>query len=57
MLYDGVLRRDRYVIEALRKAGIPTVMVTSGGYTDDSHRLIADTATWVLETMDKMPRV
>jgi len=38
---DDVLRRDLFVIEQLRGRGIPTVAVTSGGYSEMSHRLIA----------------
>lgn len=40
---DGVLRRDRLVLDELRRRGIPVAMVTSGGYTGASHRLIART--------------
>lgn len=43
---EAVLRRDRYVIESLENAGIPWVMVPSGGYTDASHKLLADTVIW-----------
>lgn len=38
---EGVRERDRLVFAALRARRIPTVMVTSGGYTDASHRCIA----------------
>lgn len=37
-----VLERDRLVIEAAVSRGIPVAMVPSGGYTDDSHRLLAN---------------
>jgi acetoin utilization deacetylase AcuC-like enzyme len=47
---EGVIERDRHVVNNLRDLGLPTVMLTSGGYTDKSHRLIADTAGWALET-------
>jgi histone deacetylase 11 len=47
---EGVGERDRHVIRTLRELGLPTVMLTSGGYTDKSHRLIAGTAVWALET-------
>jgi len=40
---DDVLRRDLFVVEQLRSRGIPTVVVTSGGYSEESHRLIAST--------------
>jgi histone deacetylase 11 len=42
--YDGVAARDRAVVDALAVRGIPTVVVTSGGYSSLSHRLIADLA-------------
>jgi histone deacetylase 11 len=42
----AVLERDRYVIESLEKLGIPWVMVPSGGYTEESHKLVADTVVW-----------
>jgi histone deacetylase 11 len=37
-----VLERDVFVIDALRKRGIPTMMVLGGGYTTESYRLVAD---------------
>ena len=39
---EHVLERDRFVIESSVSAGIPLTMVPSGGYTDDSHRLLAN---------------
>lgn len=54
---EGVVERDRHVITTLRDLGLPTVMLTSGGYTDKSHRLIADTAGWALETYAGLKRV
>jgi histone deacetylase 11 len=48
---EAVLRRDRYVIESLESAGIPWVMVPSGGYTDESHRLLAGTVAWACGRM------
>lgn len=47
---EGVAERDRHVIHTLRDLGLPTVTLTSGGYTDKSHRLIAGTAAWALES-------
>jgi histone deacetylase 11 len=44
----GVTARDRTVIDALASRGIPTVIVTSGGYTRISHKLIAETAQHLL---------
>jgi histone deacetylase 11 len=43
---EAVLERDRYVIQSLEKRGIPWVMVPSGGYTEESHKLVADTVVW-----------
>jgi len=45
---DGVLRRDRIVLEELSRRRIPTAMVTSGGYTEASHRMIARTVQFLL---------
>jgi len=47
--YDGVVKRDRYVIDQLTQRGIPTVVMTSGGYTNQSHKLIAELAKIVIE--------
>jgi histone deacetylase 11 len=44
--HDGVLERDRFVIESLRRQEIPWVMVTSGGYSEESHKLVAATVVW-----------
>lgn len=46
---EGVFERDRFVIDELSRRGIPCLMLPSGGYTRESYRLIARTATWVLE--------
>lgn len=46
---EGVMTRDRMVINALAERKIPTVIVTSGGYTDRSHALIAGLALLVVE--------
>jgi histone deacetylase 11 len=46
---DGVLRRDVFVVEELRKRGIPTLMLLSGGYTPVSYRLVADSVIRLLE--------
>lgn len=37
-----ILKRDVFVVDELRKRGIPSVMVLSGGYTKESYRLVAD---------------
>ena len=42
--YAGVAARDRLIVDTLAERGIATVIVTSGGYSDASHRLIADLA-------------
>lgn len=42
--YDAVRKRDRFVIEQLIQRKIPTVIMTSGGYSKDSYKLIADLA-------------
>ena len=46
--YDGVIERDKYVIESLVSRGIPTVIMTSGGYTKQSYQLIAALAQTVI---------
>jgi len=46
---EGVVARDAIVLDALAGQGIPTVIVTSGGYTAKSHELIARLARQVLE--------
>jgi histone deacetylase 11 len=50
---QGILERDRFVFQTLTNAGIPWVMVLSGGYTRDSHRLVADSITSVLQSWGK----
>jgi histone deacetylase 11 len=47
---DGIYERDRFVIDAVTRRGIPCVVLPSGGYTRQSYRLVARTAAWVLET-------
>lgn len=44
---EGVMARDRFVLETLVQRRIPTVIVTSGGYTRRSHQLIAELAVAV----------
>ena len=46
---EDVLERDLYVIDLLRRRGIPVAMLTSGGYTRDSYRLIAATVEQLLQ--------
>lgn len=45
---EGILERDRFVIEQLAGRRLPTVMLLSGGYSPESYRLVADTVEWVL---------
>ena len=45
--YADVIKRDRMVIDALRARKIPTVVITSGGYSSASHKLIAELATYI----------
>lgn len=44
-----IRERDLFVIGELRKRGIPTVMVLSGGYTKQSFKLVADSVIPLLE--------
>jgi histone deacetylase 11 len=54
---DDVLRRDLFVVELLREMQIPTIIVPSGGYTQESYRMLAVTATSLLERYgDAQPR-
>ncbi|WP_185236339.1 histone deacetylase family protein [Teredinibacter franksiae] len=46
--FEHVVERDRYVLEALKKIAAPTVVLTSGGYTGESHKLVAECAKLVL---------
>jgi histone deacetylase 11 len=43
---EGVRARDRFVLDLLRSAHIPLVMVTGGGYSAASYQLIAETITY-----------
>ncbi len=47
--YEGVQARDNLIVDTLATRGIPTVVVTSGGYSDASHRLVADLAIHLVE--------
>jgi len=44
--FEDVVARDRIVIEACRERGIPWLMVTSGGYSAESWRMISETVCW-----------
>lgn len=48
--YDAVKERDRFVVDLLREKNIPTVIMTSGGYSNDSYKLIADLASYLIRT-------
>lgn len=48
--YDSVNERDRFVIDLLRDKNIPTVIMTSGGYSKDSFKLVADLASYLIRT-------
>jgi len=47
---QGVLERDRFIFHTLTDAGIPWVMVLSGGYTRQSYQLVAQSAAYVVKT-------
>jgi len=46
---DAIRERDLYVVGELRRRGIPTVMLLSGGYTKQSYQLVADSVIGILE--------
>ncbi len=46
---EAIRQRDRFVIEQMTGRGIPTLILPSGGYNKASHRLIADTAGFIIE--------
>ncbi|NEQ35191.1 MAG: histone deacetylase [Okeania sp. SIO3I5] len=43
----GVLERDKFVFKNLTEANIPWVMVLSGGYTQQSYKLIANSISYL----------
>jgi len=45
---DGVLARDRFVIESLRTPVVPTVIVLGGGYGDEAWSYTARFLSWLL---------
>ncbi len=51
---QGILARDRFVFQTLTNAGIPWVMVLSGGYTQESYQLVADSVADVLQTWGRI---
>ncbi len=44
---EAIGERDRLVLDALAGGEIPTVIVTAGGYSEESHRLVAQLALYV----------
>jgi histone deacetylase 11 len=45
-----IRERDLYVVGELRRRGIPTIMLLSGGYTKQSYRLVADSVIGLIES-------
>lgn len=45
--FEDVEARDRLVVEECASRGLPLVTLASGGYTEDSHRLLASLACFV----------
>lgn len=52
---EAVLERDRLVLSRLTEAGIPWVLVPSGGYSRRSYEFLAETAAHVLRTWGRDP--
>lgn len=46
---EGILKRDLFVVKELRKRGIPTLMLLSGGYTKESYQLVANSVIKLVE--------
>ena len=46
---ETIRDRDLFVVGELRKRGIPTIMVLSGGYTKQSYQLVADSVIGLIE--------
>lgn len=44
-----IRERDLFVVDELRKRGIATIMVLSGGYTNQSNQLVADSVIGLIE--------
>lgn len=51
---EGILERDKFVFETFIKADIPFVMVLSGGYTQESYKLIVNSLTWLIQNIEKI---
>lgn len=48
--YENLVKRDQYVIQNLKEVGVPTVVMTSGGYTKESFKLVAALAETVIKS-------
>ncbi len=46
---QGIRKRDQFVLHQLMDRRIPTLVVLSGGYSQQSYQLVADLAGYVLE--------
>ena len=46
---DDILVRDLFVMDELRRHQLPAVMLLGGGYTSESHRLVATSVGAILE--------
>lgn len=51
--YTDVVERDNYVLRLLRELNVPVVVLTSGGYTSESYKLIAECARSLLACAQK----
>ena len=49
---EHVIERDRYVVKAIHDLNLPTVTMTSGGYSKASYQLIAEMAKTLLDLTD-----
>lgn len=50
--HDDLLRRDRFVLETARDAGIPIAWVLAGGYTEDVRQVVEVHVNTVRATVD-----
>ena len=51
---NGVLERDRFVIELARRHECPAVVTLGGGYSDDAWRASANFIRWLLTDEDRI---
>jgi histone deacetylase 11 len=47
---EGILKRDKFVLNSLINFGIPCTMVLGGGYTKESYELVAESICYILKT-------